>query len=142
MNQFPDDFQIRLLIRRLKQVDEQSVTPFDVVLRNSIRNPRRRPTRQLAMVTIGCGVAALLIAFLSIHSRHRNLVSQPPLDATRWNGPPSDRRLVSVDFDHLRHVLEEHFRAPESTNGASPCVWSSRTESLLALNLNVSLTEE
>ena len=147
MNQSSDDLRLRELVQRLKRADEQHVPVLDDVLERAVRPPDRRPARRLArrvaLAVMCCTAAALLAVFLFVRLQPDDPVGRSePRFAENVTSAPSDARIEDIDFDHLRRVVDEHFIATKTTNGMGAPVWSSHTESLLAVNLNVSLTQE
>jgi len=133
-----DDLRIRELFQRLKLADEKDAPAIDDAWGRAARTREQRPARRLPLAAVCGAAAALLVAFLFVRSQQVDpiIVDGPPKRASQ------DERVVEIDFDHLRRVVEKHFRAAQTANGAGVPMWSSRTESLLALNLNVSLAQE
>ena len=151
MSQSPDESRIREMILRLKRADEQLAPGFDDVLARAVRNSDRRPARRLRLAVVCCTVAALFVAFLSVGllQDDSGVGSEPRV--AEENAPtmpvaePREKHVVEIDFDQLRRIVNEHFSDAGSANGVATAngvgspLWSSRTESLLALNLDLSL---
>lgn len=152
MSQSTDESRIRETIRRLKQADTHCAPDFNDVLTRPVRNAIRRPVRRLQFAAVCCAAATVLAAILFVRSQHRGPAlapdprtatgsgAQQPVDLARDQWP--QQRDLDIDFDRLRRVVEEHCGAAETATGTQVLVWSSRTESLLALNCDVSLTQE
>ncbi len=152
MSQSTDESRIREMIQRLKHADEQHAPDFDDVLARPVRKLKRRPARRLQLAVVCCTASALLGTILFVQAqqsdppfdndlrRAKDVGSRQPIDSTHDRSP--QQRVADIDFDHLRRVVEEHCAATEMANGARVPVWSSRTESLLALNLDVSLAKD
>jgi hypothetical protein len=133
-----DDSRIRELCQRLKRADEKDAPAFDDVWGRAARTWEQRRARRLRLAAVCGAAAALLVAFLFVRLQQVDpIIADGPLKVTS-----KDERIVEVDFDRLRRVVEEHFSAAETANNVGVPVWSSRTESLLALNLTVSLAQD
>lgn len=145
MNQSPDETRIHELMQRLKQADKQDVPTFEDVLsggdstRQVERWRTRNSTRWVKLLgTACCTAVAVLVAFFFVWSRPDELIVKPNPQLVG-----ADAASVSdIDFDHLRFVVEEHFIRKKRAHEVRVPVWSSRTESLLALNLEVSWEQE
>ncbi|MDA1053591.1 MAG: hypothetical protein O3C40_24350 [Planctomycetota bacterium] len=148
MNQSSDEARIREMVQRLKRVDEQHAPAFADVLGRPVRKPDRRLSRRLQLAAACCIAATLLVAFWFVRPPQDDPVVESGVRVAEDASPamqviaPEDERVADIDFDHLRRVIEEHFSATATTSGAGVPVWTSRTESLLALNLNVPLDQE
>ena len=139
-------------MQRLKHAEEQQVPDFDDVLARPAGNLKPQPARRLQLVVVCCSAAMLFGAFLFVQSKDDvpTLQSGP----VRAEHVEQERQIVSaqnqarqhrvaqIDFDHLHRVVEEYCRPAKPANGVSVSVWSSPTESLLAWNPQVSLTQE
>lgn len=158
MKQSSDDSPVRDLFQRLKDADEQTAPAFDDVLSRPAQKPGRRPVRRFQLALAG-SVAALLVAVVVRSQQGSPVVdSGSPVaeDKTAEDKTPAlpdigpsvtptpEEHVVEIDFDHLRRVVEEHFddRSDEALSGTPVAVWSSRTESLLAVNLDVPFDQE
>lgn len=147
MNQPSDDSQIRALIQRLKRSDERNVPGLEDVLERSARRRDRRAARRLQVAVVCCTAASLLIAFLLVRSHfgdpdgeERPHIAEDNEPGRPANSSPGDS-VVGIDVEHLHAVIDEYFRSTDVEAVEVPD-WSVRTDSLLALNLEISLTEE
>jgi len=152
MKQPQNDNQLRELFQRVKQSDEPLAPTFDAVLTRSTHESRPAGSRpagsrrhQIAMGA--CVVAALLVALFV-----RTQLDVPPTDGepsfaekpTRSmmvpSGSPTDDAseevFVMIDFDELLRSVDDHLPSADF-DAENMSVWSSHTDSLLALNVNV-----
>jgi hypothetical protein len=145
MNQLPDDAQLREVVQRLKRSDRQHAPKFDDVLSRQARtrSPQGSPALRWAVV---CGAAGVLLAALLIfRSQPNDPTGDPEPSIAKDDAPktPTDRpqsqASIDIDFDHLRASVDEHFNETEIADRQD---WSTQTDSLLALNLNLPPTEE
>jgi len=143
MNQPWDDSQIRALIQRLKRSDERNVPGLEDVLERSARRRDRRSARRLQVAVVCCTAASLLIAFLLVRSHFGDPDGEgrPHIAENNEPGRPADSSqgdsVVEIDVEHLHAVIDEYFRSTEVEAVEVPD-WSVRTDSLLALSLEIS----
>jgi|GEM_PF-4844433 hypothetical protein len=146
MTRSPDDSQIRELVQRVKRADARRAPDFNDVLERSVPEPNRRPARRLQVAVACCTAATLLIAFLLVRSRfddrggkqQREVVQR--IEPLPTKSSPQGDRVEEIDFDDLRAAVDRYFRNTEAAAVAPD--WSVRTDSLLALKLDIPLTEE
>lgn len=147
MNQSSDDSQIRELVQRLKRTEQRHVPGFEDVLQRSVRQPDRRPARRLQVAVVCCAVTMLLVALLFVRSQFGDPNGRERPNIAKGNGPgqPADSTqsdsLVEVNFKHIHSAVDDYFRNSEVEAVELP-EWTIRTDSLLALNLKIPLTEE
>ena len=157
MNQPSTESQLRALLQRVKHADEEVAPPFEAVLNRPVREASPPSSRQSssrsAQLAIGsCVVVALLVMlFVQLQPRDmdavdQSVVTEEPVAPTEFSPVQQDDRapmenIVGIDFDQLMKVIEKHSGRADAGAG-SMSVWSSRTDSLLALNLNVSISED
>ncbi len=146
MNPLSDETRIRELMQRLKRADARRVPTFEDVLSRPERKPQ--PTRRPQLV-IACRVAAaVLITLAFVRSQQTKPEIQPRIQVaeevppTPTNTAAPHESVVEIDFDRLRRVIEQHFETTETASGVAMPLWSSRTDSLLAVNLDLSIEQE
>ena len=92
-----------------------------------------------------CCAATVVIVIFVARSRNGDPGGDVQPNIAERNGPvqltdsPRCDRGSDIDFDHLLIVVDEYYRNREVE--AVP-EWSTRTDSLLAMNLNIPFTEE
>lgn len=127
-------------MQRLKRADARSVPTFEDVVARPVRKLERRSARR-PQLAIACGLAAALFAaFWFVRQQPTNSVLQPSIQIADDEPPSIDLRnesVAEIDFDQLRRAIEEHFKTTETASSLSVPLWSSRTESLLAVNLDL-----
>ena len=146
MTRSPDDSQIRELVHRVKHADVPRAPDFNDVLERSVQTPNRRPARRLQVAVTCCAAATLLITFLLVRSQfddrggeqRREVVQR--IEPVPTKSSPQGDRVEEIDFDDLRAVVDRYFRNTQAAAVAPD--WSVRTDSLLALKLDIPLTEE
>lgn len=152
MKQPQDDNLLRELLQRVKQADERLAPTFDAVMTRSIEEVRERRGRRRQLTAGACIVAALLVALL-VRSQlavspadGKSSIAEKPTRSTTvpsasTNDDASEEVLVTIDFDELLKSVDDHLpMADLDTENMS--VWSSSTDSLLALNVNVPLSDQ
>ncbi|MBC8351873.1 MAG: hypothetical protein H8E66_07780 [Planctomycetes bacterium] len=147
MNPSSDDSQMRDAVQRVRDADQRAAPAFDDVLNRAVSARTQRPARRLKVVAACCTVLAFAVV-LTIRSRQNHPVGDPSphiaLDETP-SIPTADARheqLLHIDFDHMRRVIDEHYAASDQPASGQMSVWSSRTESLLAVNFQSDLSPE
>jgi hypothetical protein len=152
MKQPQDDNQLRELLQRVKQADGQHAPTFDSVMTRSAQESQPGGGRRRQLTVGACVVAALLVALFvrtqldvtptdggSSFAVNPTRSMMVPPDASNDNA--SNEGLVTIDFDELLKSVDDHLpMADFDTEDMS--VWSSRTDSLLALNVNVPLSDQ
>ena len=148
MNLSSDESQIRKLIQRLKHADSQNVPEWEDVLARPVRKPLRQPARRTKLAVACCFATTWLVVFWFIRSQQTKPILEPSTHIAEVVPPKPPtivaphERVAEIDFDRLRSVIEEHFTTTEIASSVGVPLWSSRTESLLAVNLNVPLEQE
>jgi hypothetical protein len=146
MNQSSDDSQIRELLQRLKREDERHVPGFEDVLERSVQRQVRQPARRLQVAIGCCAVTSLLIALLLVQSHFDAPNGQGRPNIAESNGPgrPAEPlqsdTVAEVDIEYFHTVIDEYFGSTEAAVQVPD--WSSRTDSLLAVNLEIPLVED
>lgn len=152
MKQPQDDNQLRELLQRVKQADEQRAPTFDAVMTRSMEEVRPGHERRRQLTVGVCIVAALLVALfvraqfdVSSTNDEPTIAKNPTRSVTDPPGSPNDgaseEGLVAIDFDELLKAVDDHLPMAE-LDSENMSVWSSRTDSLLALNVNVPLSDQ
>ncbi len=148
MNPLSDETQIRELMQRLKRADARRVPTFEDVLARPERKPQQRPTRR-PQLAIACGLAAaVLVAFWFVRPQQTKPGIEPRTQVAEIVAPAPTKTaaphesVVEIDFDQLRRAIEQHFETTETASGVAMPLWSSRTDSLLAVNLDLSIEQE
>ena len=142
MNQSSDDSQIREAMQRLRRAQERHVPTFEDLLERPARVTDRRPAGRLRFAVACCTAALLLLTVFVTLSRW----NEPPDDSGLRivedfsPGPvldqPQDERAVDINFEQLHAVIDTQFARVEAPE------WPTRTDSLLAVNLDVSSFRE
>lgn len=150
MKSTSEDSQIQDMLRRVKRDDERTVPSFEDVLSRPL--PELQRPRYGVRWTIACGTAAtLLVAFFAIRSQFVDSAKKsdssiadsaepPPPIVSQHPDTARDSQAVAIDFDRARQSVDDYFVQTQSHSHME--VWSSRTESLLTLNLNNSSLQE
>ncbi len=142
-----DDTRIREMLQRLKSADQQRVPGFEEILNRSAPTVPR--PMFAAWAVVGCVTLLLVSAvfFIRWPSNVPTIATDPirnedhQIDHSVQTRVP-DVPISEIDFDHFRQVVNDHCRASENTDFSLLPLWTSRTESLLALSSTVSQTEE
>jgi hypothetical protein len=148
MNPSSDESQIRELIQRLKHADTQNAPTWEDLLARPIRQPLRQPARRTQLAVACCFATTWLVVFWFIRSQQTTPILEPSAHIAEVVPPKAPaivaphESVAEIDFDRLWKVVEEHFTTTEIANSMGVPLWSSRTESLLAVNLNVSSEQE
>ena len=149
MNQPNDESQIREMLQRLKSVDKQRAPEFEQLLTRS--EPTDPPDSAVVRwALLSCAAAALIGAFLFIRSQWHDpqMVTDPGGSQSNHHhdsvdrSPPPHPPVADIDFDHLHQVVHDHYHPRVTADFAEFPLWTSQTESLLALSSDFSLTEE
>lgn len=157
MNQSPDERQLRALLQRAKQADDEAAPTFEEVLNRPMSESHQMLSRPVsprrAQVTIAvCVVAALLLTLFVRQQPRDSGVDREPNVAENSVRPAESSpvqpdhdvptaAVVSIDFDELLNVIEQNSDSINACSG-NMSVWSSGSDSLLAFTLNASLSEE
>lgn len=129
-----EESEIRDAVKRLQNADEIPAPDFaETVARGQRRAASRSQRRLIAIAAI---VVCLLGGFWAL-----NRSALRGLDSARSDSPQgrdsADANATDIDFDQLRRLVEQHGRDDAFGFDKAP-IWSSSTESLLAVNLDIS----
>ncbi len=153
MNQSPNESHIRDLLQRVKQADEEATPAFDEVLNRDARPATRTSSRQMAIAFVCVAASVFFVAFVW-QSVVRNKSVDPVRQVVEGDGPilsidaSESNDSNQVDFDYLNQLVDDRFAAMNAGNDSTPTnfgmirIWSSETESLLALTYNENLNSE
>ena len=145
MKHAPDDPQIRELVQRVKRADEEQAPDFGSVLERPRAEPSRQTLFRLPLLIAGCAAVLSIGWFFRRPPDDGNADPGPQIvltiDTSEEPAKPSGTD-VDIDFDQLRDLVSRHLRETAEYGGHRVPVWSSRTESLLALNFDLSQAEE
>ncbi|MCH7688783.1 MAG: hypothetical protein IH899_19230 [Planctomycetes bacterium] len=126
---------------------------FDDVLERLAPQPDRRPARRLQVAVLCGALATLFVVFMIARSQFDGPNGQPrpniveddrphqPADSTESDNRVQGDGGVEINFEHLHTVVDDYFRNSEVEAIEVP-EWSTRTDSLHALNLEIPLTED
>ncbi len=142
-----DESRLHDLFQQMKQADESGVPDFDRVVSRTIGEQTTFAGRWAIAAVFGIAATLLIVAGLILFTRQNSDPVQGPPDIAEQRGAtdPSQpgqqpSRATDIDFRHLLQLVAEHFQNLDKTSSVP--VWSSRTESLLAINLNLSVSQE
>ena len=143
MNPSFDDQELRDLVQRVRIADEHRIPAFHDVLQRSTDTPNQLPAWRGRRILVTCGiVATLTIAILVLSFRGDIARSHNEPNVAKDTRP--DQNLpersyaqdVDIDFEQLQAMIDEAFvtkTIPE---------WPTRTDTLLAINLEIPSHQE
>lgn len=146
MNKNLSDSEIRELLQCLKSDDVGHIPSFEDVLGNFVTPAANRSARKSrsGLVISGCTAAGILAVSLLLWSwlGRTTAVSDRPIAGgvarqTKSVSPDAPAAGIGVDFDYLRIVALTQIAMNAEPVAGDNNPWSSPTESLLAVNFNL-----
>lgn len=140
MNPSSEEDRIREMLQRLKSAERERAPGFEEILNRPAPTMTSRPPYGRWTI-VGCAAALLLGTFLLIRfQQHDADIATDTNHDSNDQGSPVES--PQIDFDRLRQVVHDHYHASETTDFSQLPLWTSRTESLLALGEDMPISQE
>ena len=142
-----DDSRMRELLQRVKDADQQHAPAFENVLHKPAAvHERKRPWR-LQVAVAGCAALILIVTFASRSGRKAIFNPSPAHmvendDSNQIDSENRSSQPLEIDFDELHRAIEEYYATSGDEQDNDLTVWSSNSESLLAMNVELEFHPE
>ncbi len=131
-----DEDTIRKLLQRMKAEDQQQLTSFDdLLLRQARVVVNARPSRHRWVIAACSAAAALLVGFVLFFGDWSDS-DRDPRGVLARESPVVETHPVHLDFTALRGAIDQYF------DPATVPEWKTPSDSLLAMDFNVSFSQE